>query len=67
MRKKNAVRKIEKAWIQYHETFFARKRRPKLMVLQKYIRMRQDSFTAEQKIEAVRRCKFLLKSYAIGN
>jgi IQ calmodulin-binding motif len=37
------------------------------MILQKYIRMRQDSFTAEQKIEAVRRCKFLLKSYAIGN
>jgi hypothetical protein len=67
LRKKKAVRTIENAWIKYHEVFFARKKRPFLMIFQKYFRTKQNEIMEQRKIESIRRCKFLLKSLAEGN
>lgn len=50
LRKKKAVRIIEEGWIKYHETFFARKKRPNIMKLQKYIRTKIDELQVLSKI-----------------
>lgn len=42
LKKKRAVRTIENAWIKYHTVFFARKKRPSLMIMQKYFRTKHN-------------------------
>ena len=41
-KKKLAVKKIENAWIKYHEQFFARKKYSKIRMLQKYIKKKKE-------------------------
>ncbi len=66
-KKKAAVRKIENAWIKYHPVFFARKKLPKVKLLQKYIKTRKEQLISNQKITAVRKAKELLKTIAASN
>ena len=40
-RKKNAVKKIENAWIKYHLQFYARKKYPILRAFQRYFKKRK--------------------------
>jgi hypothetical protein len=67
IKKKRAVRTIENGWIKFHETYFALKKRKHIIPFQKYLKARiAESYIAE-KVKAIARAKFLLRSLAESN
>jgi hypothetical protein len=63
-KRKSAVLRIERAWVKYHEVFFARKKLPWVKKMQKYIKQRVEERRMEVKIGTIRRGQELLKSLA---
>ena len=49
-KRKLSVKKIENAWIKYHQQFYARKKYPMLRVLQNYIKRKKDQIQQDDKI-----------------
>ena len=66
-RRKRAVRKIEDAWIKYHEQFYARKKLPYIKILQSYIKRKKDQMIEGDKIKNIRNAKALLKELVRTN